>query len=78
MSITIRPHGQFREGRAATIEMGHVANMKLLDVLEKLDIDPQTIGIVKINDLTGQIKYSLNEEIPDDSSIDFLPYLAGG
>jgi len=78
MSILIETYGSFREGRGKIITIDYSAEMTLRSIIEILNIDPHTSGIVKINDLTGPIEISLGEKIPDGSCIQFLPYLEGG
>ncbi|MCP4757718.1 MAG: MoaD/ThiS family protein [Proteobacteria bacterium] len=78
MSIAITTHGPFREGREKEIRIDYKNDMRLREVVEILNIDPDAIGIVKINDTTGLLKNALDMETPDGSRIDFLPYLAGG
>lgn len=78
LSIEIKTYGSFRQGRQAKIQMDYVKGMTLRAVVETLGIDPQAVGIVKINDSTGQLQDALDQTIPDNSSIDFLPYISGG
>ncbi len=78
MGISITMHSPFSEGRDKNIQLEYKTGMTVQKVLEALDIAPDTIGVIKVNDLSGKIQYSLEVEVPDDSTIDFLPYLAGG
>ncbi len=78
MSIEITAHGPFREGREKTTQIDYVDDMRLRNLVEILGIDPDTTGIVVINDLTGLLREALEEKIPDGSRVEFLPYLAGG
>jgi len=71
-------HGSFGEGRDKNIRIEYTAGMTVRNILAVLDIASDAIGVVKVNDLSGLIQYSFDVEVPDDSSIDFLPYLAGG
>ena len=78
MSIHIETYGSFRVGREKVITIEYSAEMTLRSIIETLNIDPHSSGIVKINDLTGPIENSLGEKISDGSCIQFLPYLVGG
>lgn len=78
MSIQIITYGRFREGREKIINLEHFNEMTLGSVTNILGIDPYSVGIVKINELTGPISDSLNEKVPDGSCVQFLPFLAGG
>jgi hypothetical protein len=78
MSVRIETYGSFREGREKITHIDYVRGMTLRSVTEMLNIDPRAPGIVKINDLTGLIEDTLDEEIPDGSCIHFWPFLSGG
>ena len=78
MSIQIITYGSYREGREKDIEVEYTDEITLRNITELLNIDPQSIGIVKINELTGPLSACLDEIIPDGSCIQFLPFLTGG
>ena len=51
MSIQIITYGSYREGREKDIEVEYTDEITLRNITELLNIDPQSIGIVKIKEI---------------------------
>jgi molybdopterin converting factor small subunit len=74
MNITIRLYGVFRKGRFTEEVRTCAPATRAREVVEQLQLPPQLLGIVVINDLHAQ----LDDTLHDGDTLALFPLLDGG
>lgn len=74
MQVTVKLHGVFRIDRFKENCAEYPAGIKVKDIVERLQLPEDILGIVLVNDAHGTI----NDRLHDGDTIALLPILEGG
>ncbi len=74
MKVTVKLFAYFRDNRFIKEEWQLAQGTKVADVVNKLEIDPEEIGVLMINSRHT----SLDTELQEDNILAIFPVVGGG